>query len=152
MDIKNGKNYQNWVDSIKGFFNENKKANIKIIVLFFKRKEKGHYGPLKAFITNELSLPSQVIVETSVRKKDNLPIMGKIGLQMNAKLNLALWCVKPQTPRFKDKRIMVGALATSRSIRKDKKGQMSHALSLVGNISKDFSQTYCNNKMIRDQN
>ena len=68
---------------------------------------------------------------------------------MNAKLDKALWKVNSGSTRFQGNSLIVGAIATSKNIRKDMRGQMSHALSVVGNISADATFRYCNSRMIK---
>ena len=89
-----------------------------------------------------------------LQKRSTLVVFGKILLQINAKLGKPLWTVPYFHQFWHNKRVMYGAIHITKFISNSKNpsnSRLNFVISFVGTTSTDFTQTFCNNAIIKDE-
>ena len=122
------------IEEWKSLISKNFQNDIIVVCLLHAKRDAAYYSELKRFLSNDLKVPSQVVLNKHFRDKPKPAVMSKLLGQMNAKVGGTLWGIPTQHPYFKEKSVMYGAISFSR-------GKKGWTLAFNGTYSRDL--THC---------
>lgn len=133
VQIKSGKK-EEWAKEIKK--NVDKKTQL-VVAFILPKDKKGVYREVKQMCCEELGIPSQVIIRSTLRKKDPMAVCSKICLQINAKLGHPVWLVS------KPKEIGNDVMLVGADNSPNPKEVRGSVIGLTATLDPTFSKYYC---------
>lgn len=134
--VKPGMKADAWIKELKKQLND----GVQMVVLLIPgaKGKAGLYDSLKRFLLSEYPIPSQVVMSATISKGKNLKsIIGKIVIQMNAKLGGIPWTVD-ELP-FMEKPTMICGLDVFHATNLGKKSVLALTASMNNSATKFWS-------------
>ena len=103
------RNSEPWIDAFdEKLRNHAKDIQIVILLMDGKKGDDKLYKPIKNYLSNDLGIPSKVVLnETAGRQKNLISVVSKIVLQISAKCGMRPW-INDKLPMFNQPCMIIG--------------------------------------------